>query len=411
MVANERSDLEPRSALRQSAAERMQSTRELMAPWGESLTFLHNRRSRAALQAAGIVVESTRLAGGLAEIVRIVWRGISVQISSENAFKLAGSLWAGLAAGEQGAMSAEEQADELQAMVQELYGQIATMNERELEMINAVIRSSGSEVVKTESEAAAEAKRKRRNKKRRQRKEKKKTQVAAAEKEYAEPQVDQVATSVTGITDNKAVEQQESQAEEKCRVQINIAAEDLEEYAVQIQEPTEAPKDPCNEERARESQTDSERGNRQNTRAGYGQQAGWKESVAAEDALMMYCIQLAGEKAAVESEETSVAIDADATKWREEQTNAVETTEDWAAVLDAVEMAKKAELAQIRWAADAEVNKWMSAVETSTTVELTRDKIQEKVDKVEMGKEKVEKVEAEQQQMNFELENGAQVAY
>ena len=76
--------------------------------------------------------------------------------------------------------------------------------------------------------------------------------------------------------------------------------------------------------------------------------------------------------------------------------------------LEAVEMAKKAELAEIRWTADAEVNKWMSAVET--TVELTRDKIQEKVDKVEMGKEKVEKVEAEQQQMNFELENGAQVA-
>ena len=73
------------------------------------------------------------------------------------------------------------------------------MDERELEMINAVIGSSGSEVVKTESEAAAEAtaKRKRRNKKRRQRKEKKKTQVAAAEAEYAEPQVDQVATSVT----------------------------------------------------------------------------------------------------------------------------------------------------------------------------------------------------------------------
>ena len=70
--------------------------------------------------------------------------------------------------------------------MQELYGQITTMNERELEMINAIIRSSGSEVVKAESEAAAEAKRKRRNKKRRQRKEesKKKTHMAAAEAEY-----------------------------------------------------------------------------------------------------------------------------------------------------------------------------------------------------------------------------------
>ena len=157
-------------------------------------------------------------------------------LSDVNVFKLAGSVWAGLAAEEQGAMSVGEQADELQAMVQELYGQITTTDERELEMMNAVIGSSGSEVVKNESEAAAEAKRKRRNKKRRQRKEKKKTQVAAAEKEYAEPQVDQVATSVTGVTDNKAVEQQESQAEEKCRVQINIAVE--EEYAAQVQEPT-----------------------------------------------------------------------------------------------------------------------------------------------------------------------------
>ena len=91
---------------------------------------------------------------------------------------------------------------------------------------------------------------------------------------------------------------------------------------------------------------------------------------------------MAGEKAAVESEETSVAADADATEWREEQMDAVETTEDWAAVLEAVEMAKKAELAEIRWTADAEVNKWMSTVET--TMEVSRGTVQEKVEKIEM---------------------------
>ena len=71
-------------------------------------------------------------------------------------------------------------------------------------------------------------------------------------------------------------------------------------------------------------------------------------------------------------------------------------------------MAKKAELAEIRWTADAEVNKWMSTVET--IVEVTRDKIQEKVETIEMGEEKVEKTEVEEHQVNYELESGAQVA-
>ena len=55
--------------------------------------------------------------------------------------------------------------------------------------------------------------------------------------------------------------------------------------------------------------------------------------------------------------------------------------EDWDEVLGAVEMAQKAELAEIKWTADAEVNKWMAAVETA--VELSRDTTQEKIEKIE----------------------------
>ena len=50
----------------------------------------------------------------------------------------------------------------------------------------------------------------------------------------------------------------------------------------------------------------------------------------------------------------------------------------------------------------------MAAVEAA--VEVTRDKIQEKVETIEMGKEKVEKIEVEEHEVNYELENGAQVA-
>ena len=148
--------------------------------------------------------------------------------------------------------------------------------------------------------------------------------------------------------------------------------------------------------------------------------------------MVAYCMQLAAaeaeyaelenkqlavdsaEEAVVESEGTPVEVDAAAV---EETVATVEMpkerlaeleVEGWDDVLGAVEMARQSELAVIKWTADAEVNKWMAAVEEA--VEVTRDKIQEKVDKAEMGKEKVEKIEVEQQQMNFESENGAQVA-
>ena len=156
----------------------------------------------------------------------------------------------------------------------------------------------------------------------------------------------------------------------------------------------------------------------------------WKQSTEnqeerdadAEMEMVAYCMQLAAaeaeyaelenkqlavdsaEEAVVESEETSVEVDAAAV---EETVATVEMpkerlaeleVEGWDDVLGAVEMARQSELAVIKWTADAEVNKWMAAVEEA--VEVTRDKIQEKV----------EKIEAEDHKVKFEFGSGAQVA-
>ena len=101
------------------------------------------------------------------------------------------------------------------------------------------------------------------------------------------------------------------------------------------------------------------------------------------------------------SEGESLAVGASAVELIEEQTvETMETveTDDWAAVLGAVQMVKAAELAEIKWSADAEVNKWVSRVETA--VEMTRGTI----------KEKVEEIEAEDHKVKFEFGSGAQVA-
>ena len=79
--------------------------------------------------------------------------------------------------------------------------------------------------------------------------------------------------------------------------------------------------------------------------------------------------------------------------------------EDWDEVLGAVEMAQKAELAEIKWTADAEVNKWMAAVETA--VEVSRGTVQEKVEKVEMRDFRAD-VKVKAQVKNFK--EGGQVA-
>ena len=146
----------------------------------------------------------------------------------------------------------------------------------------------------------------------------------------------------------------------------------------------------------------------------------------ADMAMIAYCMQLAAAEAeyaelenkqlavdtgsaeeavlVVESEETSVAVDATAV---EETVAIVEMpkerlaeleVEGWDDVLGAVEMARQSELAVIKWTADAEVNKWMAAVEEA--VEVTRGTI----------KEKVEKIEAEDHKVKFEFGSGAQVA-
>ena len=45
------------------------------------------------------------------EMVVVEWRGIQVKLSRKNVFKVAGEVWAGLAAVEQGAMSHREVAN------------------------------------------------------------------------------------------------------------------------------------------------------------------------------------------------------------------------------------------------------------------------------------------------------------
>ena len=79
--------------------------------------------------------------------------------------------------------------------------------------------------------------------------------------------------------------------------------------------------------------------------------------------------------------------------------------EDWDEVLGAVEMAQKAELAEIKWTADAEVNKWMAAVEAAVAV--SRGTVQEKVEKVEMRDFRAD-VKVKAQVKNFK--EGGQVA-
>ena len=78
-----------------------------------------------------------------------------------------------------------------------------------------------------------------------------------------------------------------------------------------------------------------------------------EETTADDMAMVDYCIQL--------------AVEEDAEK---------AAAEDWDEVLGAVEMAQKAELAEIKWTADAEVNQWMAAVETAVEVSNSTEETQ-----------------------------------
>ena len=99
--------------------------------------------------------------------------------------------------------------------------------------------------------------------------------------------------------------------------------------------------------------------------------------------MVSYCIMLAAEE---DAEKAAV--------------------EDWGEVLGAVEMAQKAELAEITWTADAEDNKWMAAVEIA--VEVSRDTIQGRVEKIEKKDFRAEvKIKA---QVKICKEGGQQVA-
>ena len=140
-----------------------------------------------------------------------------------------------------------------------------------------------------------------------------------------------MATVVTGVADKET--RSSRPAEEKHSAHSNSTVEI--EYTSQVQqEPAEGqgPEGSCN---------------------------GEAENAERDMAIVNYCIQLAAEE---DAEKAAV--------------------EDWDEVLGAVEMAQKTELAEIKWTADAEVNKWMAAVKTA--VEVSRGTVQEKVEKIEM---------------------------
>ena len=188
-------------------------------------------------------------------------------------------------------------------------------------------------------------------------------------------------TGLTGVTDNESVDlsvEQQDAEDISAQMRIPVAAEI--EYAVPVQKPDEGLTGPCNGQ----STADSAKRNSR-TCAGYGQQTWDEKELAAKDAMIQYCIQLAAaeEEATVGGEVKQASEEQTVTTAKERNNTATKMeVEGWSDVLEAVEMSKKAELAEIEWTADAEVNKWMAAVETA--VETTRNTIQKKVEKMEV---------------------------
>lgn len=127
----------------------------MQAPWGRSEEFLADKRCTVALEAAGVTVAVFNPSVVGCEVVRMKWRGVNVQLSPANVFKVAGEVWFGLAAIEEDRMSRSEFAASMQESVQEYFSSIDSLSLSEREAVITVVQQM--EAVKSVSNPLFEA--------------------------------------------------------------------------------------------------------------------------------------------------------------------------------------------------------------------------------------------------------------